>query len=116
MGKIPDVPSCTEQALLARHDKRLAAEVMTAPHHGSRTSSTPEFIAAVGARDVIFPVGYRNRFGHPKDDVVARYVASGARLHRSDEHGAIRVDLRPEDTGLRHQRAESRRYWHGDAP
>jgi hypothetical protein len=33
---------------------------------------------------VIFPVGYRNRFGHPKDDVVARHAAAGARLHRSD--------------------------------
>jgi competence protein ComEC len=111
-----DIEAVSEQALLARHDKRLAAEVMTVPHHGSRTSSTPEFIAAVGAHDVIFPVGYRNRFGHPKDDVVARYVASGARLHRSDEHGAIRVDLAPEGIGIHHQRAESRRYWHGDAP
>jgi competence protein ComEC len=55
----------------------LAADAMTAPHHGSKTSSTPEFLAAVAARDVIFPVGYRNRFGHPKDEVVARYVASG---------------------------------------
>jgi competence protein ComEC len=109
-----DIEAVSEQALLTRYDKRLAADVMTVPHHGSRTSSTPEFIAAVGARDVIFPVGYRNRFGHPKDDVVARYVASGARLHRSDAHGAIRVDLAPEGIGIRHQRAESRRYWHGD--
>jgi competence protein ComEC len=111
-----DIEAVSEQALLDRHDRRLAADVMTVPHHGSRTSSTPGFIAAVGARDVIFPVGYRNRFGHPKDDVVARYVASGARLHRSDEHGAIRVDLAPGGIGFRHQRAESRRYWHGDAP
>jgi competence protein ComEC len=109
-----DIEAVSEQALLARYGKRLASDAMTAPHHGSRTSSTAEFLAAVAARDVIFPVGYRNRFGHPKDDVVARHAAAGARLHRSDAHGAIRVDLAPEGVGIRHQRAESRRYWHGD--
>jgi len=109
-----DIEAVSEQALLARYGKRLASDAMTAPHHGSRTSSTAEFLAAVAARDVIFPVGYRNRFGHPKDDVVARHAAVGARLHRSDAHGAIHVDLAPEGVGIRHQRAESRRYWHGD--
>ncbi len=110
-----DIEAVSELALLARHGKRLAADAMTVPHHGSRTSSTPEFIAAVGARDVIFPVGYRNRFGHPREDVVARYVASGARLHRSDAHGAVRIELGPRGLEFRHQRSESRRYWHGDA-
>lgn len=111
-----DIEAVSERALLARHGTRLAAQAMTAPHHGSRTSSTPEFVAAVGARDVVFPVGYRNRFGHPREDVVARYVTSGARPHRSDTHGAIRIDLAPSGLQFRHQREESRRYWHGGSP
>jgi competence protein ComEC len=111
-----DIEAVSEQSLLARYGHRLAAEVMTAPHHGSKTSSTLEFLTAVGARDVIFPVGYRNRFGHPKDEVVARHVASGARLHRTDLDGAVRLLLAPQGVSLRHERAESRRYWHGAAP
>ena len=72
--------------------------------------------AGASAWEVIFPVGYRNRFGHPKEDVVARYVASGARLHRSDLHGALRVDLTPAGLQVHRQRDESRRYWHGETP
>ena len=84
-----DIEAVSESDLVERRPLDLAAEVMTVPHHGSRTSSTPEFIAAVAARDVIFPVGYRNRFGHPKEDVVERHAQSGARLHRTDSDGAV---------------------------
>ena len=107
-----DIEAVSEMALLAAQPAGLAAEVMTVPHHGSKTSSTPGFIAAVGARDVIFPVGYRNRFGHPKEDVVERYVQSGARLHRTDVDGAVTVGLGSAGAGFRHERAERRRYWH----
>jgi competence protein ComEC len=61
---------------------------------------------------VIFPVGYRNRFGHPKDEVVARYVQSGARLHRTDADGAVRVGLGSAGIAFRHEREARRRYWH----
>ena len=107
-----DIEAVSEAALLDRHRDRLSATVMTAPHHGSKTSSTPGFIDAVAARDVIFPVGYRNRFGHPKEDVVERYRQSGARLHRTDADGAVGVRLSAADIGFRHERAERRRYWH----
>jgi competence protein ComEC len=107
-----DIEAVSEQSLLAGPPPALAAEVMTVPHHGSKTSSTPGFIAAVAARDVIFPVGYRNRFGHPKEEVVARYLESGARLHRTDADGAVGVSLAAAGIGFRHERAERRRYWH----
>ena len=89
----------------------LAADVLTVPHHGSLTSSSAAFIAAVGARDTIFPVGYRNRFGHPKPDVVARYAQSGAHLHRTDADGAVSVRLGPAGVRIEHERAVRRRYW-----
>ncbi len=107
-----DIEALSEAALLDRHRERLPATVMTAPHHGSKTSSTPGFIDAVAAREVIFPVGYRNRFGHPKEDVVERYRQSGARLHRTDADGAVGIRLSAADIGFRHERAERRRYWH----
>ncbi|MCX7150309.1 MAG: DNA internalization-related competence protein ComEC/Rec2 [Rhodocyclales bacterium] len=107
-----DIEAVSERDLLERYPVNLAADVMTVPHHGSRTSSTSAFIAAVAARDVIFPVGYRNHYGHPKEDVVARYVQSGARLHRTDFGGAVRVGLGSAGVTFRHEREERRRYWH----
>jgi competence protein ComEC len=107
-----DIEAVSERSMLERYPVDLAADVMTAPHHGSRTSSVPEFIAAVAARDVIFPVGYRNQFGHPRDDVVARYVATGAALHRTDADGAVSVGLGSAGITFRHERQERQRYWH----
>ncbi|MCX7155605.1 MAG: DNA internalization-related competence protein ComEC/Rec2 [Rhodocyclales bacterium] len=107
-----DIEAVSENALLKRHASDLAADVMTVPHHGSRTSSTPGFIAAVAARDVVFPVGYRNHYGHPKDDVVARYVQSGARLHRTDTDGAVWIGFGSAGIAFRHERVERQRYWH----
>ncbi|MDP2821988.1 MAG: DNA internalization-related competence protein ComEC/Rec2 [Sulfuritalea sp.] len=105
-----DIEAVSEAALLARHRNELRADVLVAPHHGSRTSSTPEFVAAVGAREVIFPVGYRNRFGHPKKDVVDRYGES--RRWRTDADGALTVRLAGEGVAVAPARAERRRYWH----
>ncbi len=111
-----DIERVSEIALLKRHLKELAADVLTAPHHGSRTSSTPEFIAAVAPGDVIFPVGYRNRFGHPKDDVLNRYVEAGVRQHRTDANGAVRVSLSSAGVRIQHERLLRRRYWHSGLP
>lgn len=108
-----DIEASGEAALLAGDGDALRADVLTVPHHGSRTSSTPEFVAAVGAGTAIFPVGYRNRFGHPKDDVVDRYRASGADLRRTDLEGAVRVTLGAGGVRVDGQRAMRPRYWHG---
>ncbi|MGB8248778.1 MAG: DNA internalization-related competence protein ComEC/Rec2, partial [Azonexus sp.] len=108
-----DIEARDEAAMLQRDPAALAADVLLVPHHGSRTSSTPEFIAAVAAKDVLIPVGYRNRFGHPKADVVERYGAAGTRLWRTDRDGALRVELGTNGAGIAAWRDERRRYWHG---
>ncbi|MDT3736034.1 MAG: DNA internalization-related competence protein ComEC/Rec2 [Denitratisoma sp.] len=109
-----DIETLSEQALSKRQGERLRADVLLAPHHGSRTSSTPEFLAAVGARTVIFPVGYRNRFRHPNEAVWRRYEESGAQLMRTDRDGAITVRFGAVSPGLTFERAARRRYWHGE--
>jgi len=110
-----DIEAAQESALVTRREGSLAnplnAEVLIVPHHGSRTSSTEAFIAAVGAKEVIFPVGYRNRFGHPKPDVVARYEQSGAHLQRTDVAGAVSVHLGAKGVRIEHARVARRRYW-----
>lgn len=107
-----DIETPSEQALSKRLGERLRAQVLLAPHHGSRSSSSPEFLAAVGADTVIFPVGYRNRFRHPHAAVWRRYEESGARLARTDRDGAVTVEF-AVPRRLTFERAERRRYWHG---
>ncbi|MDE2365691.1 MAG: DNA internalization-related competence protein ComEC/Rec2, partial [Betaproteobacteria bacterium] len=67
-----DIEKQSEYQLLAQAGQALRSTVLVAPHHGSKTSSTDEFIHQVDPRLVIFTVGYRNRFGHPRDAVVER--------------------------------------------
>ncbi|HEY9379912.1 MAG TPA: DNA internalization-related competence protein ComEC/Rec2, partial [Burkholderiales bacterium] len=105
-----DIEAIDENALLA--DKSaLAADVLLAPHHGSKTSSTAAFLDAVHARHVLIATGYRNRFGHPHAEVLKRYEASGANILRTDLDGAISVRLDSSGVVARGYRAEAPRYW-----
>jgi competence protein ComEC len=85
--------------------------VLLVPHHGSRTSSSAEFIAAVAPRWSVVPAGYRNRFGHPARDVLERYAAAGVRVLRTDRDGAVRVVLKAGSVGVEAERLRVPRYW-----
>jgi competence protein ComEC len=115
-----DVLKAQESTLVARAPD-LGATLMTAPHHGSASSSSEPFVRAVAPRWVVVQAGYRNRFGHPHPAVVERYRAAGARVVRSDAAGATQWRLRPDGSvWVRSERIHGRRYWHnlpgGDAP
>ncbi len=77
-----DVEAAGEAALLARGVPR--ADVVKAPHHGSRTSSGRGLVAATRPRWVVFPVGEGNRYGFPHAETVLRWTASGAEPLRTD--------------------------------
>lgn len=109
-----DIEAKSERELLARDAPALRAEVLVVPHHGSRTSSTPEFVAAVQPTLAIFTVGYRNRFRHPRPEVVARYRAAQTQLLQSDTDGAIEITA--SATGplvFAAYRKQNPRYWRG---
>jgi len=87
--------------------------VLVVPHHGSRTSSTPSFVAAVAPRVAVFSAGYLNRFNHPRPDVVERYARRGATPMRTDVMGAVTVTLGPGDAiDTVAERDRRRRYWY----
>ena len=65
------------------------ALALKVPHHGSKSSSTAAFLAASRPRLALVSAGYRNRFGHPHPDVLARYVAARAIVYRTDRDGCI---------------------------
>ncbi|MFT3803294.1 MAG: DNA internalization-related competence protein ComEC/Rec2 [Burkholderiaceae bacterium] len=111
-----DIEAPQEKALLADPGAPgLKADVLIAPHHGSLTSSTPAFVAAVDPALVVFQAGYRNPFRHPRPEVVARYAARCAWIARTDAAGAITIRLAPEQPiVLTRWRERARRYWHLD--
>lgn len=82
-----DIEAPDEAALLAR-GQLLRSEVLLLPHHGSHTSSTAAFIAAVSPRLALAQAGYRNRFGHPHADVLARFAQAGIPVWQSAGCGA----------------------------
>lgn len=106
-----DIEAAAEQALLAAVPGQLAADVLVAPHHGSKTSSTAPFVTAVAARHVLFSVGYRNRWGFPHPAVVARYRVTGADLYDTARHGALTVRLGSTGVQVESWRQRVRRYW-----
>ena len=108
---VGDIERASETRLLATHRDQLPATLLVAPHHGSKSSSTPDFVAAVAPRHVVFTSGYRNRFHHPHPTVVARYAKSGAQLLRSDTDGAILVEMDSSGMSLEPYRKTHRRYW-----
>jgi len=108
-----DIEAASEHELLARDASALAADVLVVPHHGSRTSSTPAFIAAVSPRTAVVAAGYRNRFGHPRGEILAHYVRAGAGCPRTDLEGSITVLLVPgKAIETIAERDRGRRYWY----
>ena len=105
-----DIEARDERSLLAASAARLPSDVLLVPHHGSATSSTTAFLAAVAPREAVIPVGYRNRYRHPRPDVVERYA--GSRVWRTDRDGAVRIAL-TSGIPLSAYRNEYRRYWYG---
>lgn len=67
----------------------LAATVLKVGHHGARTSTTAGFLDAVRPTVAVISVGARNPYGHPDAGVLARLAAAGARVWRTDRHGAV---------------------------
>ncbi|MEW6524704.1 MAG: DNA internalization-related competence protein ComEC/Rec2 [Bacillota bacterium] len=89
-----DIPAAVERQLLQDYPWQLAADVLKVAHHGSLTSSLPEFLEATGARHAVLSSG--GRFGHPSPVVLARLAQAGMTVWRTDRQGAItiRVDAR----------------------
>ncbi len=110
-----DIEEEAEQEVLKTQPYQLMSDVMVAPHHGSKTSSTKEFIKAVSAQHVIFTVGYLNRFKHPHPTVLSRYIESGAELYQSDHHGAITLDfIGDKPLNVTKARLANQKYWHDE--
>lgn len=98
-----------QERALVRRTPDLRADVLLVPHHGSKTSSSPELLAAVRPAVGLVQAGYRSRFGHPAPPVLARYQTAGIPVVATPACGAWQWQ---SATGRgRCQRDLVRRYW-----
>ncbi|PJI96931.1 competence protein ComEC [Acidovorax sp. 69] len=111
---VGDIEAPQEHSLVAR-GAALRADLLLAPHHGSKTSSSPVFLETVQPRTALVQAGYRNRFGHPAPDILQRYRERNIRVVESSRCGAA-TWASADPSVVACERDTSRRYWQHDMP
>ena len=106
-----DIEKPAELELVRKYGNRLRASYLVAPHHGSRTSSSQDFLATVRPEWVLVPAGHLNRYHHPSARVTNRYHQAGIRWLVSGERGAIFIDPALADRDPQGYREIEPRYW-----
>ncbi|ORU93972.1 MAG: MBL fold metallo-hydrolase [Cycloclasticus sp. symbiont of Bathymodiolus heckerae] len=107
-----DIEKSMESSLLQYKASSLKADILIAPHHGSKTSSTSAFIGAVSPRYVLFPVGYKNRFKFPSKLIVERYSKRGIQSYDTASGGALTVDfLKDKQLSIDSYRQTHPKFW-----
>ena len=89
-----DIEEIAEKAILAKYSKNkniLKADVLKVAHHGSKTSSTIDFLKAVKPNYAVIGVGKDNNFGHPSHIPIQNLKARGVKIYRTDEIGEIEI-------------------------
>ena len=106
-----DIELEAESWLVENEGKRLKSDILIAPHHGSKTSSSMPFLNLVKPTVVLIPSGYKNRFSFPHDEVLKRYKMLNASWMSTADKGAISVKLENNSFVVRTARSENKRYW-----
>jgi competence protein ComEC len=92
-----DIEDQGEAELLGRFPAdELRSDVLKVPHHASRTSSGDDLLRNVAPRLAVASLGWRNRFGFPRAEIVARYAAHGIPLQTTQRSGALLVEITQE--------------------
>ncbi len=107
-----DIEEPVESWLVQNYAGQLHSQVLIAPHHGSKTSSSESFLKAVNADIILIPAGYQNRFGFPHMTVLERYRKLGLHWMNTATSGAIQVNFTEAGVGLSPYRQQHGRYWH----
>jgi competence protein ComEC len=106
---VGDIEKAQELTLVEKR-VNLKVDVLLVPHHGSQTSSTPEFLDVVSPRIALVQSGYRNRYGHPARPVMVRYEDRGIQVVDSPHCGAAHWrSIQPDRVNC--QRDLEARYW-----
>lgn len=108
-----DIEKEAEAQLLENAYEKLLSDILVTPHHGSKTSSSSDFVDAVSPKSVIYTVGYLNRFKHPHALTMRKYAAINATPYRSDFSGAISISFREASLMTMNEwRKTHTKYWY----
>ncbi len=88
-----DIEKSEENILNKYRNNQLKSDVIKVAHHGSRTSSSEEFIKAVNPKIALIGVGINNKFGHPNQEVIERLENINCKIYRTDEMGEITMEV-----------------------
>ncbi len=88
-----DIERKAEIKLIRQYEQQLKADILIAPHHGSRSSSSTTFIRQVSPRYVLFASGHQNRYNFPSEEVVSRYQNIGSKTFQTGKQGALSIKL-----------------------
>lgn len=109
-----DIEKSAENNLLARISKQLQADMMIAPHHGSKTSDVEEFIAAVQPKIILYATGYRNRYHFPHQSVMEKYEKIHAISFNTTSSGTVHFKMSESEAIFNpdQYRITHKKYWH----
>ena len=99
------------EKILVKQAANLQSDILVLGHHGSKTSSTPEFLAQVKAQLAIVSAGYRNQFNHPSPPVIQRLIQSQTVIDNTIDHGTLRYHLTKQGIISREAWRQRGHYW-----
>lgn len=91
-----DIEEATEKQILKKYEnnlKILKTDILKVAHHGSKTSTTLEFLNAVKPKYAIIGVGKENKFGHPSNITIQNLKKTNVKVYRTDEMGEIMIKI-----------------------
>lgn len=106
-----DIEAGAEKKLIAQTPSKLTSDVLVAPHHGSKTSSTLAFLQHIQAKIIVIPAGYRNRFSFPHSQVMERYKKMNATVFNTATAGAVTVKSSNSTLIVESFRDKHGKYW-----
>jgi competence protein ComEC len=119
-----DIDKSIEKHMVELHQEKLQADILLAPHHGSNSSSSTDFIQAVGADYVIFSQGFMNRWRFPRQEVLERfiqvneYMKSQNKIYTTSDSGQVSfimsIDL-PKSIQVKTYRQDIYPYWYANS-
>ncbi|MDB3945786.1 DNA internalization-related competence protein ComEC/Rec2 [Gammaproteobacteria bacterium] len=107
-----DIERQAEQTLVSRYGDDLKVDILQVPHHGSKTSSGPTFLAATQPLIALFSRGSANRFGHPAPEIKRRYEQLGIRIFDTAERGQLNLETTEQGWSIKTFADTQIRFWH----
>ena len=88
-----DIEQIAEEAIIKKYKgtNKLKSSILKVAHHGSKTSTTEEFLNLVNPQIVLIGVGKDNKFNHPNTEIIERLQKNGSKIYRTDKNGEINI-------------------------